>query len=56
MNKDYTENLIDDKNEEKDNDERLINDDNSKDDEISNVNENENNDIIFGGRESNIIN
>ena len=56
MNKDYTENLIDDKNEEKDNDERLINDENSKDDEISNVNENENTDIIFGGRESNIIN
>ena len=53
---DYTETLINDKNEEKENDENLINDDISKDDEISNINENENNDIIFGGRKSNIIN
>ena len=56
INNDYNENLIDDKIEEKEKDEKLIDDDISKDDEISNVNENENNDIIFGGRESNIIN
>ena len=51
---DYNEKLIDDKSEEKEKDEHIINDDISNVDD--NLNENENNDIIFGGRASNIIN